>query len=1142
MGNQKPSSKMISFLNFILGVPFGRAFRFNLFFVSFQKTRQKKGFSLQSLTQPVLIKSFVLSFKIILLTSAIMSCSKKEDLLFKKLDAKTSNITFTNNLDPKKNISILDYLYYYNGGGVSVGDINNDGLVDIYFTSNQKKNKLYLNKGNNVFEDITTKAGVEGQSDWNSGTIMADVNGDGFLDIYVCAVVGINGFEGHNELFINNKNNTFTESSAEYGLDLDNYSSSAAFLDYDNDGDLDMYLLNHAVHSEESYGNVATRLKRNYECGDKLFQNNNNKFTDVSEKAGVFGGANGYGLGIAVSDFNLDGFQDIYITNDFHEDDYYYLNNGDGTFTESLKKYFGHTSRFSMGVDASDINHDGFPDLVTLDMLPENETVLKSSLGDDNVQMLKYRIEKLGYHYQYTRNMLQINQAGKHFTESALQSGIAATDWSWSALFADYDQDGEQDLFVCNGIPKRPNDLDYVKYYSDKDVKTKISTTKLLDKEALNNMPNGKMTNYIFRGNKNLKFENKSSSWIENDSIISTGSAYADLDNDGDLDVITNNINAPASIYINQTNQKANYLKVKLQYALGNNFGIGTKVIAFSKGQKQVKELQITRGFQSSSEQILHFGLSKSEKVDSLKIIWPNKTFQIINNVKANQTLMVTQNADAKPFDYAIFQPKTNPIFTKIDNNLGIDFTHVENNFVDFAVQKLIPYQRSDRGPAISIGDLNNDGLSDIFFGGSKGKSAHTFLQNKNGFFKTIFSEIQKDSVFEDASAVIADFDNNKTNDLFVASGSGENAQDLDSRLYLNKNKQFVRAELPKIAQNATIVKSCDYDNDGDIDLFIGNSSFSNRFGSNTDCYLLNNQNGKFTIVQSKTFSNIGMVTDAIFDDFNKDGKQDLIVVGEWMQPQFFESKNGKFSNVTSTISGDKNNGLWQSIIDFDIDGDGDKDYLVGNFGMNSKFKASKEFPMMMYYDDFDKNDSYETIIAIEKNGKYYTTLGLDELAEQFSGMVKKKFNSYKSFAGKSVTEIFDENLLKAANLYQVHNLQSGYLRNDKGKFTFVPFVSKMQVSPINCFVKSNFDADAKQEVFAAGNYFGVTPFHSRFDGFSGALIKSNSKILLGHQIGIDLTQKAVRHLDVINVGNKNYLLVTVNSKKAEVYQISQTK
>ncbi|MFV5688718.1 VCBS repeat-containing protein [Flavobacterium sp. ZT3R25] len=1081
-------------------------------------------------------------FRIGLASLLIVGCSKKQDQLFDKLSPEKSNITFNNQLDPSKNISILDYLYYYNGGGVALGDINNDGLVDIYFTSNQGKNKLYLNKGGNKFEDITTKAGVEGQSDWNAGTVMADVNGDGYLDIYVCAVVGINGFEGHNELFINNKDNTFTESATEYGLDLDNYSSSAAFFDYDSDGDLDMYLLNHAVHSELSFGNAEIRNKRSYECGDKLFRNDNNKFVDVSVQAGIFGGANGYGLGIAVSDFNLDGYPDIYICNDFHEDDYYYLNNGDGTFTESLKKHFGHTSRFSMGVDVADVNHDGFPDIMTLDMLPEDEKVLKSSLGDDNVQMLKMRTEKLGYHYQYTRNMLQLNQAGEHFTETALLSGVAATDWSWSALFADYDEDGEQDIFVCNGIPKRPNDLDYVKYFSNDQIKSKISTTKLLDNEALRKMPKGNVTNYVFQGSKDLMFKNRSKDWIENDSIISNGSGYADIDNDGDLDVITNNLNSVASVYVNSTNKSSNYLKLRLQFGGKNTFGIGTKVISYSKGKKQFKELQTTRGFQSSSEPIIHFGYGNTRTIDSIVVIWPDKTYQTVKNVKTCQTLNIKPNSNRKAFNYSKLHPAVLPIFKKVVTNLGIDFTHQENDYIDFVFQKLIPYQRSDRGPATAIGDLNGDGKDDIFFGGAKNNKAAIYIQNPKGFTKKSYIEIEKDSVFEDASAVIGDFNNDKINDLFVASGGGENASNLQDRLYLANKGQFAKTILPDLAQNASVVKTFDYDKDGDLDVFIGNNSVNNRFGSMPDCYLLNNNKGVFTSVENRTFSKIGMVTDAIFTDFNKDGKIDIIAIGEWMKPTFFANTNGKFKNVTETVFSEKSNGLWQAIIPFDIDNDGDQDYLVGNWGMNSKFKASQEFPMKMYYDDFDGNGSFETIVAKEKNGKYYTTMGLDELAEQFSGMLKKKFNSYKSFAGKTLEEVFDPKMLEKAKLYEVHNLKSGYLRNDKGKFTFVAFSNKMQVAPITCFVKSNFDSDTKEEVFVGGNYFGVSPYHSRFDGFSGALIKNEKTIYLGSQIGIDLTQKAVKHLDVINLNGKKYLLITINNNKAEVYEMPMVK
>ena len=1081
-------------------------------------------------------------FRIGLASLLFIGCSKKEGQLFEKLSSEESNITFANQLLESKNISILDYLYYYNGGGVSLGDINNDGLVDIYFTSNQGKNKLYLNKGNNKFEDISVKAGVESQSDWNTGTVMADVNGDGYLDIYVCAVVGINGFEGQNELFINNKDNTFTESAAKYGLDLDNYSSSAAFLDYDLDGDLDMYLLNHAVHSELSFGNASIRNKRSYECGDKLFRNDNAKFVDVSEQAGIFGGANGYGLGLAVSDFNLDGYPDIYVGNDFHEDDYYYLNNGDGTFTESLKQYFGHTSRFSMGVDVADVNHDGFPDILSLDMLPEDEKVLKTSLGDDNTQMLKMRTEKLGYHYQYSRNMLQLNQAGNHFTETALLSGVAATDWSWSTLFGDYDQDGEQDIFVSNGIAKRPNDLDYVKYYSNDQIKSKINTTKLLDKEALKRMPKGNVTNYVFQGAADLQFKNRSSDWIENDSIISNGSGYADIDNDGDLDVITNNTNAIASLYINKTDAKSNYLKLKLRFTGKNTFGIGAKVISYSKGKKQFKELQTTRGFQSSSEPIIHFGYGKTTKVDSLVVVWPDKTYQTLKNVKTSQTLTIKASQNRKAFDYKKLHPAVLPIFKKVENGLGIDFTHQENDFIDILSQKLIPYQRSDRGAATAVGDLNGDGKDDIFFGASKDKKASIYIQNPNEFSQNRFAAIEKDSVFEDASVVIGDFNNDKTNDVYVASGGGENASNLQDRLYLNKNQQFYNTVLPKLTQNASVVKTYDYDKDGDLDIFVGNNSINNRFGSMPDSYLLNNNKGTFSIVQNKTFEKIGMVTDAIFNDFNKDGKIDLIMVGEWMKPTFFANKNGKFTDVTATVFPEKSNGLWQSIISFDIDQDGDEDYLVGNWGMNSKFNASQDFPMKMYYDDFDSNGSFETIVAIEKKGQYYTTMGLDELAEQFSGMLKKKFNSYKSFAGKTLEEVFDPKMLEKGKLFEVHNLKSGYLRNDKGKFTFVPFSNKMQVAPITSFLKSNFDSDMKEEVFAAGNYFGVSPYHSRFDGFSGALIKNATTIFLGNQIGVDLTQKAVRHLDIINFKGKKYMLITINNKKAELYEMPSIK
>lgn len=1068
----------------------------------------------------------------------VIGCTSKKGELFLNPLPKDTQITFTNTITETDDLNILDYLYFYNGGGVAIGDINNDSLPDIFFSGNQVKNKLYLNKGNLQFQDITEKAGVAGNSTWNTGAVMGDVNGDGLLDIYVCAVVGIKGFNGHNELYINNGDKTFTESAAEYGLDFDTYSSNAAFLDYDGDGDLDIYLLNHAIHTQESFGRADLRYKRNPQTGDKLLRNDGGKFTDVSEQAGIYGGVNGYGLGVAVADFNQDGYPDIYIGNDFHEDDYYYLNNGDGTFTEGLRQYFGHTTRFSMGNDVADINHDGWPDILSLDMLPEDETVLKSSEGDDNIQIQKLRTQRYGYHYQFTRNMLYINQQNSTYTETALLSGIAATDWSWSGLFADYDQDGKQDLFISNGIPKRPNDLDYIRFVSSEQIRKKINNTKLIDQQALDMMPPGKIHNYIFKGGKDLLFEDKSGKWIPKDTLISGAAALGDLDNDGDLDLVTNNSNSPATLYINRTNTKANYLKLKFNYKTPNRFGIGTKVFSYhNNGTLQYKELYTVRGFQASSEPILHFGYGTTQKIDSVKIVWPDKTTQTLKNIPVNQTLILRPENTA-PFKYKTLRHKSEKLFKKTTTNLGINFTHIEDNYIDVNRQKLIPYQISDRGPATAVGDLNNDGKKDIFFGSSKHQSNTIFLQTDSIYIAKQIPQIAADSIKEDIAALIADLNNDGKNDLFTGSGGGDfyhKMRPLLDTYYIQQDTSFQPQPLPDYFDNASVIKANDIDNDGDLDLFVGNHAISNDFGKIPDSYLLENNDGKFTIAQNKALQKAGMITDAVWDDFDNDGTKDLILVGEWMPPKFFKNNAGTL--VETNPIKQPLNGLWQSIIPFDIDNDGDTDYLLGNWGTNTKFRASSTYPMKMYYADFDKNSSTETIVCLPKNGKYYPIASLDELSGQIVSL-RKKFTAYKDFAGQPITAVFPKKALDEATLLEVHTLQSGYLENNNNQFTFVPFQNPLQVAPITTFLTYDFDGDGKSEILAAGNYFGVTPFHGRFDAFPGALIKNKDHIIPGNQIGLAFSGKAVKHLNIISLKGKSYLLATLNNDKAQLYQL----
>lgn len=1070
----------------------------------------------------------ILAIGVIAIT--LISCNESGKL-FVNLDPKNAGIEFSNDLVETDDFNILDYLYFYNGGGVAIGDINNDGLLDIFLSGNQVSNKLYLNRGELKFEDITKEAGVAGNSDWNTGVTMADVNGDGLLDIYVCAVVGLKGLGGHNELYINNGDQTFTERAEEFGLNFDTYSSSASFFDYDLDGDLDLYLLNHAIHTQESFGHSNLRNNRNYETGDRLMRNDDSVFTDVSEEAGIFGGVNGYGLGIAVLDFNSDGYPDIYVANDFHEDDYFYVNNGDGTFSERAKEFFSHTSRFSMGLDVADINHDGKVDILSLDMLPEDEEVLKRSQGDEDINIQRFKTERFDYHYQYSRNMLQLNQED-FFEEIGLLSNVAATDWSWSILFADFDNDSNEDIFISNGIPRRPNDLDYIKFVSSEQITDKMNSTKLVDQEALEMMPGGAVNNYIYKGSGELAFEDFSEKWIPEEKKYATATAMGDLDNDGDLDLVINNVNSSPSVYINQTDQGSHYIRLKPQYSGKNRNGIGTKAYLYCNGNVQYKELFVSRGFQASSEPIFHFGLGQEATVDSIRLVWPDRTSKVLLNVGTDQTILV-DNDGSRPY-YFKEKPLPSKRFQRVKNNLGLDFKHSEDRYIDFDRQRLMPYLVSDRGPGVKVADLNDDGLEDVFFGSSKFIPSRTYFQTADGFEENTIGEIHRDSVFEVVAVDVADFSNDGKSDIILGTGGADfygKMEPLLDAFYVQNDSGFIRSQLPDYYQNASVIVSCDYDNDQDVDVFIGSHTVSGDFGAIPPSYILENNNGSFML---KKEIEPGMVTDAIWADVNEDGQKDLIVVGEWMSPMVY--LNDKNSFYKSHILDEDLTGLWRSIDLFDIDKDGDKDIVLGNWGTNSKFTASQEAPLRMYQKDFDGNGATETIVAYEKEGEYYPLESFDNLAMQMV-VLKKKYTSYKDFAGKSVREVFGD-MLNGSALLEVNELRSGFLRNNgKGEFEFVPFGDPMQVAPITSFLVHDFNNDGIDELLVAGNYFGVKPYHGRFGSFPGALISDESSVEMGHHVGLDFFNRSVRSLDIVRFNNEAYLMATINNDSVQVYQ-----
>ena len=921
----------------------------------------------------------------------LMSCSNNRtdsstSTLFELVSPDKSGVEFNNELVYDKDFNIYTYRNFYNGGGVAIGDINNDGLPDIYLTANMKSNRLYLNKGDFRFEDITEQAGVGGSKSWSTGVTMVDINADGFLDIYVCNSGDIKGDDRQNELFINNGNGTFEEQGALYGLNEKGLSTHAAFFDYDKDGDLDVYILNNSFRAIGSFDLMKNeRVNRDSVGGHKLLRNDNGKFIDVSELANIYGSVIGFGLGVAISDFNQDSWPDIYVSNDFFERDYLYMNNGDGTFREDLPKQILSISMASMGVDAADLTGDGFPEIFVTEMLPKDESRLKTSMSFENWNKYKHNTDH-DYHHQFTRNMLHLNNQminGREvsFSEVGRQLGIEATDWSWSALIVDLDNNGFRDIHITNGIFKDILNQDYLRYISnDVVLKSMVTSEGINYKGLIDIIPSKPISNIVFSSNETLSFNDSTVSWGLDEKGFSNGAAYGDLDNDGDLDLVINNVNATASIYRNRAREKYpehHYLKVKLAGLASNTCGIGARVEVNCEDKSYVLEQMPSRGFQSSVDISMLFGLGKQNSVDTLQITWPSGAIEKKVNVAVDQSLTLSESDASLPqakISGNSFRTKT--IFDDISSEFPTEFSHQEDKWTDFDNEPLLFHMNSTEGPRLAVADVNDDGLEDVFIGGAKNFAGKLLLQKRSGgWILSPQNVFEDDKRCEDVDALFFDADNDRDVDLYVVSGGNEynvTSSALSDRLYLNDGKgNFSKSSqlLPTSRfESTSCVRSSDIDGDGDFDLFVGVRLQYRNYGLPQNGYILENDGrGKFTDVTSRlapALNKLGLIRDACFADYDGDHVKDLVVVGEWMNIHVFKNNHGFFEDVTDKCGLSGTSGWWNRIIPYDLDNDGDVDFIAGNHGLNSRFKASIDKPVQCYIGDFDENGTIEQIIC----------------------------------------------------------------------------------------------------------------------------------------------------------------------------------
>ncbi len=1058
---------------------------------------------------------------------------------FDLLPSEETGIDFKNSIRESEKVNHLYYNQIYSGAGVAIGDINNDGLPDVFFCGNQVSDRLYLNKGDFKFEDITKKSRIAKNSGWSWGVTMADVNNDGYLDIYVSRNgESMQPEDRRNQLYINNKDLTFTESAIAYGLADVGFSSQAVFFDMDNDGDLDMYQVNQLPDSRlfSRYINIPKERYKFYT--DKLYLNDGGSYRDISKKAGLINKYT-HGLSVSASDFNNDGLVDLFVSNDYDEPDFMYYNNGDGTFNNVINEKLKHISNFSMGTDTGDINNDGFMDLITLDMAAADHYRSKTNMGS----MSSAKFNKMvadGKHYQFMTNTLQVNTGMGSFSDIASMTGMAQTDWSWAGLLVDLDNDGRKDVIISNGIKKDVRNNDFLTGLYKKletDSKDFYSMSKLA--------PSVPLSNYVFKNKGNLKFEKTTEKWGLGTPSFSSGMAYGDLDNDGDLDVVINNMEADAFVYKN--NATGNFLKIEMEGSENNKFGYGAIAIIHHNGKTQMAENSVTRGYLSSVESGLFFGLGKDVEVEKVEVIWPGGKTNTYKDVKANKVL-TAKYSKAKRGVKLDVDVQTLVSEVKVED-FGINFRHQENEYNEYHEEVLLPHNISQNGPLTAVGDVNGDGLEDLFIGGASGQSGILYLQKENGQFVTSESQPwEKDKLSEDLGILFLDVDGDEDNDLFIASGGSEFKQGdvrLKDRLYINDGKgQFVKNNkaVPNIFESSQCVKASDIDNDGDLDLFVGTRLIHGKYGFPATSYLLINENGNYKKASNDIapdLSNIGMVTDVVFTDIDQDEDEDLMLVGEWMTITVLTNKEGIFENSTEKYGLDDSRGMWGSITASDLDNDGDDDYVIGNLGKNNKFKASEEHPFKVYANDFDDNGTNDIVLAKYYKDDYVPVRGRECTSQQMP-FVSEKFKDFNSFASSKLLDILPEDKIEDAVVYEISSFESIVLINDNGILKRQSLPVHAQFSPIKSSLVMDFNGDGHKDIVTVGNHYGVEVETTRYDAGYGTVLlgdgENNFQFMSPQESGFFIAKDS-RDIELIKQKSRNLIVVTNNNDALALFE-----